>query len=138
MNKEEFTLLVTKVGLSVADIEGSIAELLKLEAAKELTHQQRLSKEEAEALEKLTAEQLQSAAIDAAEANEDRAAEAKLEGAAEKDEEPLTMAQVEPKLVAQGSEYRNADARLYPSRHTASQNVPFPFSFRPPPPLHYN
>jgi chemotaxis protein histidine kinase CheA len=30
MNKEEFTLLVTKVGLSVADIEGSIAELLKL------------------------------------------------------------------------------------------------------------
>ena len=123
MNKEEFTLLVTKVGLSVADIEGSIAELLKLEAAKELTHQQRLSKE---------------AAIDAAEANEDRAAEAKLEGAAEKDEEPLTMAQVEPKLVAQGSEYRNADARLYPSRHTASQNVPFPFSFRPPPPLHYN
>ena len=114
---------MTKVGLSVADIEGSIAELLKLEAAKELTHQQRLSKE---------------AAIDAAEANEDRAAEAKLEGAAEKDEEPLTMAQVEPKLVAQGSEYRNADARLYPSRHAASQNVPFPFSFRPPPPLHYN
>ena len=93
---------------------------------------------EAKALEKLTAEQLQSAAIDAAEADEDRAAEAKLEGAAEKDEEPLTMAQVEPKLVAQGSEYRNADARLYPSRHTASQNVPFPFSFRPPPPLHYN